>query len=71
MPDNYTINYTNLPYKVFGFTIYNGEEDFYSIFVNIRHSYAEQMKTIKHELNHIINGDCREFVRVNDIEYIR
>ena len=71
MPDNYTISYLNLPYKVFGFTIYDGEDDFYTIYLNSRHSIFEQEKTFRHELNHILCGDLRQNVNINEIEFIR
>lgn len=71
MPENYTINYLNLPYKIFGFTLYDGAEDYYTIYINLRHSYQEQKKAIKHELNHILYGDLLHNVDVNEIEFLR
>lgn len=71
MPDNYNIFYANLPNKVFGFTLYNGEDDFYSIYLNARHSYYENQKTLRHELNHILCGDLIRNVNINEIEHVR
>lgn len=71
MPDNYTVIYKNLPYKIFGFTIYNGEDDYYTIYINIRHSVIEQKRTFKHEINHIISNDFKRIVNVNNIEFLR
>lgn len=71
MPENYTIFYVNLPNKVFGFTVYSSEDDYYSIFLNSRHSWYEQQKTLDHELNHILCGDLIRNVNINEIEYVR
>lgn len=71
MPDNYTITYMNMPFKIFGFTLYDGNDDYYTIFVNARHSFYEQQKTLKHELNHIIQGDLKSNVNINEIEFCR
>lgn len=71
MPDNYTVFYINLPPKIFGFTIYNGEDDYYTIYLNAKHSYYEQEKTFKHELKHILCGDLSNIVNVNEIEFLR
>lgn len=71
MPDNYTINYMDLPYKVFGFTLYDKADDFYTIYLNSRHSEFEQRKTLKHEMNHILCGDLVSDVNINEIEFMR
>lgn len=66
--DNYNIIYGNLPYKVRGFTMHNGSDDFYTIILNARMSYSQNKLTLKHELQHISNGDIFSGRDVNFIE---
>ncbi len=46
----------NLPYKVRGLTTKNSDET-YTIFLNSRLTFEQQMKTYLHELLHIKNCD--------------
>lgn len=71
MPENYNIFYIDLPNKIYGFTLYDKADDFYSIYLNSRHSYYENQKAFEHEMNHIILGDLKRPVDINKIEYVR
>jgi hypothetical protein len=66
--DNYAVFFVNLPYKVHGFTIHDGCDDFYTIILNSRLSHFSNIETLKHELQHITNNDFIRFKEVNNIE---
>lgn len=66
--ENIVVVYMNLPYSVNGFTLYNAAEGFYTIVLNSRLSYQEQIKTYEHELRHIKNGDFYSGKSVETIE---
>ena len=68
MLDNYNTIYLNLPNKIRGFAIYNTCEDFYTIVLNSRLSYAQNVKTFWHELKHIKNNDFYSNLTVNELE---
>ena len=68
MLDNYNTIYLNLPNKIRGFAVYNTIEDFYTIVLNSRLSYAQNVKTFWHELKHITNDDFNSSLSVNEIE---
>lgn len=68
MLDNYQTIYLNLPSKIRGFAVYNTCEDFYTIVLNSRLSYAQNIKTYFHELEHIKNDDFYSNLTVNEIE---
>lgn len=68
MLDNYTTIYLNLPCKIKGFAVYNSCEDFYTIVLNSRLSYAQNIKTYWHELRHIKNNDFFSNLTVNELE---
>ena len=51
----YCIRYIDLPCSVRAFTV--EDNGFYNIYVNSRHCYSQNVKSIKHELEHINKGD--------------
>ena len=57
MLDNCITIFQNLPYKIKGFAVYNSNEDYYTIVLNSRLSYDQNLKTYIHELKHITNND--------------
>ena len=68
MLDNYTTIYLNLPCKIRGYAVYNTCEDFYTIVLNSRLSYSQNVKTFWHELKHIKNNDFYSELDVNTLE---
>lgn len=68
MLDNYHTIFLNLPNKIRGFAVYNTCEDFYTIVLNSRLSYAQNIKTYFHELEHITNNDFYSTLDVNTLE---
>lgn len=70
MLDNYHTIFMNLPYKIRGFVVHNSSEDFYTIVLNSRLSYAQNLKTYWHELEHITNDDFNSLLDVNILEKI-
>ena len=68
MVSNYNTIYLNLPYKIKGFCAYNSSEDFYTIVLNSRLSYAQNIETYIHELKHIRNNDFYSNLSVNELE---
>lgn len=68
MRDNFTINYLNLPLKIKGFTLYDSADDFYTIVINCKYSFASMQKTLLHELKHIFNDDFHSLQTVAEIE---
>lgn len=51
----------DMPEKTKGFTKYNSEEDFYTIFLNAKLNYEQQQKAFKHELKHIKDNDFKGY----------
>lgn len=70
MLDNYHTILQELPYKIRGFVVHNSSEDFYTIVLNSRLSYAQNIKTYWHELEHITNDDFHSSLNVNILEKI-
>ena len=68
MLDNYSTIYQNLPYKIKGFAVYNSKEDYYTIVLNSRLSYDQNIKTFIHELKHINNDDFSSYLTATAIE---
>ena len=68
MLDNCSTIYLDLPYKIKGFAVHNSCEDFYTIVLNSRLSYAQNLKTYIHELKHIENNDFYSSLDVNTLE---
>ena len=50
------VRLADYPLCVRGFTM-KDEEGTYNVYINSRYSYAQQQKTLKHELTHIQNDD--------------
>lgn len=67
MIENYSTIYSNLPYKIKGFVVYNSVEDWHTIVLNSRHSYNQHVKTFFHELQHITNND---FYAPHSVDFI-
>lgn len=59
---DYTVHYVSLSGRVKGFST-KGVDDDYVIFINQNLSYEQQMNALKHELEHIENGDLDDFDR--------
>ena len=68
MNDNFTTIYANLPTKVKGFILYDTCDDYYTIILNARHSYYQNIKTFFHELKHISRQDFIKRYSVETIE---
>ncbi len=73
MDELYRVAYVDLPCKVHGLTAYYYEDGqaFYTVFVNAGDSIERQQKTLKHELEHIRNGDLCTMLSVQDLEVLR
>ncbi len=71
MVDNYSTIYMNLPCKVKGFTVYNSCEDYYTIVLNSRLSYYQNIQAYFHELEHIECDDFNNNMPVTLLEQIR
>jgi len=63
---NYCIRYINLPCRLSGVTVMDGE-GFFNIYINSRLDYYHQQAAIQHEITHIIRGD---FFREEKLEQI-
>lgn len=61
-----SVRFLQMPYRVKGFVKKNAD-DSYTIILNSRLSYEQNVKTYKHEIAHITNGDFDKF-DVNEIE---
>ncbi len=59
---DYTVQYVSLSGRVKGFST-RGIDDDYVIFINQNLSYEQQRNALKHELEHIMNGDLDDFNR--------
>lgn len=70
MLNNYMVVYDNLPYKVRGFTMYNGSEDFYTIVLNSKYGHESIKQTFLHELKHIMRDDFHSCADVSEIEFV-
>ena len=70
MLDNYQTIFQQLPCKIKGYVVHNSSEDFYSIVLNSRLSYSQNLKTYLHELEHITNDDFRSLLSVNVLEQL-
>lgn len=66
MGDNTRVICIDLPVSCKAFTIAN--DGFYNIYLNSRHTYEQNKKSLKHELKHINNGDFDKNVNVDEIE---
>lgn len=62
---DYRIEYINLPEAIKGFTVQSN--DFYTIYINLKHGPDVQDIALKHEFMHIVNNDFDKCL-VNDIE---
>ena len=69
--DNYRIIYQNLPCKIKGYVAYKADEDFYTIILNCRLSYQQNVKTFLHELKHITFNDIHSKIPATLLEQIR
>jgi hypothetical protein len=57
----------DLPVRCKAFTITG--DGFYNIYLNSRHTYEQNVKSLKHELRHIENGDFdKVHKKVDEIE---
>jgi len=67
--DNIRFIYTDdLPGKVKAFTVKDVDE-FYTVFLNARHSHERLMEAVEHEMKHIEADDFRGCESIQDIEY--
>lgn len=60
--------FIDLPVRCKAFTI--ADDGFYNVYLNSRHTYETNVKSLKHELKHINNGDFDKSVSVDEIEAI-
>lgn len=61
------VRYINMGYAVRGFTKVDGEGN-YNVYLNARYCYSQLRKTLKHELDHILNGDFDSALPAHIIE---
>jgi hypothetical protein len=61
-----SVRFLQMPYRVKGFVRQN-EDDTYTIVLNSRLSYEQNVKTYEHEISHIVKGDFSKS-DVNQIE---
>lgn len=66
--DNFITVYQNLPCKIKGYVAYKPDEDYYTIVLNSRLSYIQNLQTFEHELLHIQHGDINSDMPVSLIE---
>lgn len=71
MCNNYSTIYMNLPCKVRGFAVYNSCEDYYTIVLNSRLSYSQNVQAYFHELKHIECNDFNSNMPATVLEQIR
>lgn len=57
MKDNFRCICVDMPTSVKGAVAYDPADDFYTIYINARHSQSQQLLTYYHELNHIKKED--------------
>lgn len=68
MKDNFRFVCIDMPTSVKGTAVYDPAEDFYTIYINARHSQSQQLMSCFHELKHLEKED---FQRKNiDIGYL-
>ncbi len=65
----FCIRYMDMPCAVKAFVV--EDNGFYNIFVNSRLNFEQNMKSIRHELSHIKNGDFLICSGIDFIEKIR
>ncbi|KAF5071794.1 hypothetical protein DSECCO2_208790 [anaerobic digester metagenome] len=65
----FCIRYMDMPCTVRAFVV--EDNGFYNIFVNSRLNFEQNMKSIRHELCHIKNGDFCACKGIDFIEKIR
>lgn len=70
MLDNFHVIYQNLPTKIRGFVVYNSCDDWYTVVLNPRMSFEQNVKTFWHELKHITNDDFNSSLSVDLIEQL-
>lgn len=63
---NLKVHYMDMPNKIRAFTA--KKDDYYTICLNSKLSYEQNIKSLKHELRHIENGDFDESINVDEIE---
>lgn len=68
MTNNVYVRLIDLPCRVRGFVIANGEDDSYNIYLNARLSRTEQKKAFLHEMKHISQKDFEKGGNVAIIE---
>lgn len=57
MKDNFRCICIDMPTSVKGTVAYDSVEDFYTIYINARHSQSQQLLSYFHELKHINEDD--------------
>ncbi|RHR72594.1 hypothetical protein DWW50_09775 [Eubacterium sp. AF15-50] len=55
--DNFRVLFVDMPISIKGFVGYDPADDYYTIYINSRHSQSQWLITYFHELKHIENGD--------------
>lgn len=68
MTDNIRVIFVDLPCSIRGFTKKRLEN--YTIVLNSRLSKEANEKTLKHEVDHIKNGDLDREADIQELEYI-
>lgn len=69
LSDEIFIRKIPLPLGVRAFTLPDAQGD-YNVYINEKLSYEQQMKSLKHEESHILNGDFQSEKSARDIELL-
>lgn len=64
---DYCIRYVDLPCRLNGVTVMDGD-GFFNIYINARLDYYHQQKAIQHELTHVARGDFFKNSSLEEIE---
>lgn len=64
---DYCIRYVDLPCRMNGMTVMDGD-GFFNIYINSRLDYYHQQTAIRHELTHVTRGDFFRDEKLEEIE---
>lgn len=67
IPDGYIVRLVDLPASVGGL-VSEDETGTYNIYINARHGYQEQRKSLEHELEHIQEDDLHNAKDIRSAE---
>ena len=67
--DNIYVVYADMPVSVRSYVVVNADES-YTIVINSRLSYEQNLVSYNHELDHILNGDYEKGCSADLIEFV-